>query len=213
VRLAGESAHCWHLDYEEAVSMAQARLVHAGARFDPTRGFAFTSYLYRTTRLAMMRLLEQKLARRRFSVIMFSVLDKSREGESFDPACSRREEQASLEVREPVERLARIFPQRSFRILWRYYGLNRKLKDTAEGVGLSKQRVGQLVEDAWKRAPEDAERRFRLNVPRDREETLSWSGGHAGRRPIHSKAPRSTATSSASVVIPLPSGVPCDALA
>jgi DNA-directed RNA polymerase specialized sigma subunit len=71
LKLAGEFARRHDLDYDECLSTATARLVHAAARFNPGLGFRPSTFFHKCIRSALMRLLEQRTQRSRLRFVGF----------------------------------------------------------------------------------------------------------------------------------------------
>jgi len=139
---------------DELVSEGQATLLAAISKFDPERGFRFSTYATHALRRRLLRYLRNcQRERERFGELPQDHLLS--DGHRWTLAYERR----LLATLEQVERLLGHLPPRDRYILRSRYGWGREfdprtLQDIADELGVSRERVRQLEARSLKRLRE-----------------------------------------------------------
>jgi RNA polymerase primary sigma factor len=127
-------------------------LVYAAGMFDDARGVPFGAY---ATMAISHRLIQAMNAWRRGgrqAYTRFTDLTATTQTE-FDTPCPRtRESRDQAALREAMDRLRRLLPPRWFHALHLYYAQGHTLEEVGQRLGVTRERVRQLLTKAVDRA-------------------------------------------------------------
>ncbi len=138
---------------DDLLSEAHLGLVEAVGRFDEGRGVPLGAFVTLVVRRRLNRAV-QRWRRQRERQVCFTELDGSdRAGSTpgLDPADPRTPEpDVAAAVREALDRVRRVLPERWFALLQLHDVEERTLEEISRQVGVSRQRVRQLIDKAVK---------------------------------------------------------------
>ena len=145
--IAGRFTNCHH-PFDELVSEGQLTLLRSISRFDPERGFRFSTYAMHAIRRRILRFIRQRQRERQSAKTWC---------EESSPVDTRRwtlaYERRISETMAIVERLLLQLPPRERYVLRSRFGWGREfeprtLREIAAELGVSRERVRQLEERA-----------------------------------------------------------------
>lgn len=131
-------------------------LVYAASVYDAGKEVPFGAYATMVIRHRLVQAVTSWRRHGRLAHVRFTDLaapdDKGRPT-AFDPACPQTQESyQEAATRELLGRVRRVLPRRWFDMLELYYACNHSLEEIGERLGLSRQRVQQLINKALVRA-------------------------------------------------------------
>jgi RNA polymerase sigma factor (sigma-70 family) len=146
---------------EELLGEAGFALSDAAGRYDAARNVPFGAYATMVIRHRLVRAVTAWRRGGRLDLVRFTDLADTPSGSDlrdFDPPCPRaREPYQEAAARELLDHVRRVLPARWFRLLRLHYVCGHTLEEAGELLGVSRQRVQQLLVQALVRA-----RRHRL---------------------------------------------------
>jgi RNA polymerase sigma factor (sigma-70 family) len=138
---------------DELLGEAQLALVYAASLYDAARNVPFGAY---ATLVVRHRLIQAVTVWRRFGRldhVRFTDLPPTEDAAPFDPVCHRtRESYREAGDRELLERVRRVLPPRWFEVMRLYFAEGRTMEEIGRLLGISRQRVEQLLSKAIDRA-------------------------------------------------------------
>ncbi len=146
------SSRCVPLD--ELRGEALYALVYAAGMFDEKRGVPFGAYATMAISHRLIQAVNSWRRGGRQACTRFSDLTAFTQTE-FDSPCPRTRESKDLAaLREAMERLQRLMPPRWFHALHLYYAQGHTLEEVGRHLGVTRERVRQLLTKAIDRARE-----------------------------------------------------------
>jgi RNA polymerase sigma factor (sigma-70 family) len=140
---------------DELLSEAHLALLDAANRFDQTRGVPLAAFVTMIVQQRLRRAV-QRWHRQQARQVCFTDLDEldgAANTPEHDPAdLCMPEADGPAAVREALERVRRVLPERSYAVLRLHYAEGHTLEETGREMGLSRQRVRQLIDKAKERA-------------------------------------------------------------
>jgi RNA polymerase sigma factor (sigma-70 family) len=141
---------------DELLGEAQLALTYGASLYDASKGVPFGAYVTLVIRHRLVQAVTiwrrgGRLAHVRFTDL--EVVTGEEEGPSYDPACPRtREPVQEAGDRELLEHIRRTMPRRWFTLLQMYFVEEHTLEEIGNRVGVSRERVRQLLDLALARA-------------------------------------------------------------
>ena len=158
------------VDPEDLKQEGYFAMTRAVAKFDPSRGVAFMSYLYR----CMSQQMNDHLLRHSGGPLQQADLD----GVAVDPPAPEDDTEA-VDRTEQLRAMVRQLPARERKAIELYYGLNGNdplsLEELGNVLGVSHSWASTIICNARKRLRESASNAGRVTVP-----TPTWLYGPAG---------------------------------
>jgi RNA polymerase sigma factor (sigma-70 family) len=132
---------------DELLGEARLALTYGASKFDSQMGVPFGAYVTMVIRHRLTQAVNVWRRGGRLDHVCFT--DLTRGSALFDLECPRANE-ATMEsiVHEQVEQIRRILPARWFRVLLLYFGESYTFEDVARELGVSRERVRQLLAKA-----------------------------------------------------------------
>jgi RNA polymerase sigma factor (sigma-70 family) len=141
---------------DELAGEARLALVYAAGLFDEGRGVPFGAYVTMVVRHWLVQAVTRWRRRGRLDHVCFTELsspDAADERSPFDPPCPRGQNPAQEAAdREVVDRVRRSMPPRWFALLRLYFVEEHTLEEIGVQIGVSRERVRQLLAKALRRA-------------------------------------------------------------
>jgi RNA polymerase sigma factor (sigma-70 family) len=149
---------------DELIGEAQFALVYAASLYDPGKDVPFGAYVTMVIRHRLLQAVTVWRRGGRLAHVRFTDLSACLPGEPgyFDPPCTRTAEAGEqAAVHELLDWIRRSMPARWFEVLTLYFAHDHSLQEIGDRLGISRQRVRQLLAKAIARAreyyqPEDA---------------------------------------------------------
>ncbi len=127
-------------------------LVYAAGMFDDTRNVPFPAYARMAIRHRLMQAVRNWLRGGSRRAKSFSEFGENAHAE-LDPACTRaREAGSEMNVDEMIGQVRRVLPARWFQAFHMYYGQGFTMREVGEQLGVTRERVRQLLDKAMLRA-------------------------------------------------------------
>ena len=133
-----------HVSFEELQSAAYMGLVDAASRFDPSKGFAFSSF-------ARLRIEGEMKDHMRLSMLCESTRLIA-DGEDFESSSRTAN---SFDIGLDISFLG----EREMKMLLLYYSENRTMKEIGDAEGISESRVSQIMASCKRRIKMAQQRR------------------------------------------------------
>jgi RNA polymerase sigma factor (sigma-70 family) len=151
---------------------ARFALTYGSSLYDEARGVPFGAYVTMVIRHRLARVVTEWRRGGRLDFVFFTDLAKREAGGDvlpFDPPCRLRNEPGEeVAARELLERVRGTLPPRWYSLLELYYSEECTLQEIGEQVGLSRERVRQLIAKAIRRAREHFPECDRRELERER---------------------------------------------
>jgi RNA polymerase sigma factor (sigma-70 family) len=143
--------HARDIPPDELIAEALYGLTYASGLYDQQRGVPFPAYAY----LVIRHCLIQGIIRwRRLRRIGRMPTLSSSESESEAQAQPASELEREAVAREMCERVREILPAQMYDALWLFHGKGHSLLEIAKRLGVSRQRISQLIVQAERRVRE-----------------------------------------------------------
>jgi RNA polymerase sigma factor (sigma-70 family) len=140
---------------DELLSEAHLGLLDAANRFDQTRGVPLAAYVTMIVQQRLRRAVQRWQRRQALQVCFTDMdgLDRAANTSVLDPVdpCMPEPDGATA-VEEALERLRRVLPERWYAVLRLHYVEGHTLEDIGREMGVSRQRVRQIIDKAMEQA-------------------------------------------------------------
>jgi RNA polymerase sigma factor (sigma-70 family) len=150
-RLCGRS-----MPQDELIGEAQLALMEAAGRYDPGRDVPVGAFVTLVVRRRLIHAVDRWNKWRRPHPVCFTdvgVADGATYLPEIDPPCLRTPEPVrAAAAQELLERVRRVMPELLFRVLWLHVVQGCRKEEIAGQIGVTRQRVQQLIRNAIERA-------------------------------------------------------------